>query len=332
MNALRSLGLLDSAYRSVITTSSVSRPRSAVLPSSVSSMASDNGSGRDWRLGDSDASEYGLLRTRHPRRDPLVVPDTVDDPRFSDNPLVIGDPKIRFYAGVPVATGQGPKLGTLCVIDHVPRQLSDFQLGALQTLAHQVELQFKPREKIAQLQIQREPDSEPSFAVGSGGASCIRGRYIERSRAGADRPFFTTKGIGKGTGLGLSTAYGIVKQSGGSIWVYSEIGSGTTFKIYLPRIDTAATAPSLDEIPTERRGTETVLVVEDEPQLRKPRAACSRPEGFKFWRPKTGRRRSFRFFQELSQTIDPVLTDVVMPTMGGRELSSGSPRFAPICE
>ncbi len=86
--------------------------------------------------------------------DPLVVPDTVDDLRFSDNPLVIGDPKIRFYAGVPVATGEGLNLGTLCVIDHVPRQLSDFQLGALQTLAHQVELQFKLREKIAQLQIQ----------------------------------------------------------------------------------------------------------------------------------------------------------------------------------
>ncbi len=148
------------------------------------------------------------------------------------------------------------------------------------------------------------------------------------TRAQIFEPFFTTKGIGKGTGLGLSMAYGIVKQSGGSIWVYSEIGSGTTFKIYLPRIDTAATAPSLDEIPTERRGTETVLVVEDEPQLRKLASRVLTARGFQVLEAKDGQ-EALRFFQEPSQTIDLVLTDVVMPTMGGRELSERLAKIRP---
>src|SRR5207248_11464168 len=96
--------------------------------------------------------------------------------------------------------------------------------------------------------------------TGGGMSTEIKGRVFE--------PFFTTKGLGRGTGLGLATCYGIIGQNGGYIWVYSEPGHGTTFKIYLPRIDEAAEPlaerEQRDDLP---RGTETVLVVEDEPAV-----------------------------------------------------------------
>src|SRR5438876_4076152 len=83
-------------------------------------------------------------------------------------------------------------------------------------------------------------------------------------------PFFTTKSMGKGTGLGLSTVYGIVKQSGGFIWTYSELGHGTTFKIYLPRVAETPEAPeSTTSPPTPVRGSETLLVVGDQEEVRK---------------------------------------------------------------
>jgi two-component system cell cycle sensor histidine kinase/response regulator CckA len=132
-------------------------------------------------------------------------------------------------------------------------------------------------------------------------------------------PFFTTKEVGKGTGLGLSMVYGIVKQSGGSIWVYSEVGKGTTFKIYLPRVDQVeeperATVPAA--IP---QGTETVLLVEDEEMVRNLSQEILEDSGYRVVVATNGK-EGLRVCREFDEHIDLIITDVVMPEMNGREM------------
>ncbi|HYK19398.1 MAG TPA: response regulator [Pyrinomonadaceae bacterium] len=133
-------------------------------------------------------------------------------------------------------------------------------------------------------------------------------------------PFFTTKEHGRGTGLGLSTVYGIVKQSGGSIWLYSELGQGTVFKIYLP-IATAkdielSTAPDPPAIP---RGAETILIVEDEPQIRQLAFECLTHCGYKVL-PSANGVEALQLVHSMQQPIHLVVSDVVMPKMSGRDL------------
>ena len=134
-------------------------------------------------------------------------------------------------------------------------------------------------------------------------------------------PFFTTKGLGKGTGLGLATAYGIVKQSGGSIWVYSEVGQGTTFKIYLPQVEEEADTV----LPSAVRaapltGTETILLVEDDAPLRKLAHAILKKGGYAV----LSAGHSDEAFQVCAGHTGPIhllVSDVVMPGMGGHELA-----------
>jgi CheY-like chemotaxis protein len=132
-------------------------------------------------------------------------------------------------------------------------------------------------------------------------------------------PFFTTKEKGKGTGLGLATVYGMVKQSGGWIWVYSEPGRGTTFKIYLPRTDEPLSKP---RVPSQRglRGTETILVVEDQTDLRALAVAALSRYGYSVHGAGSGS-EALGFCREFPNRIHLMLTDVVMPDMNGKELA-----------
>ncbi len=131
-------------------------------------------------------------------------------------------------------------------------------------------------------------------------------------------PFFTTKGIGKGTGLGLSMVQGIVAQSGGYIEVHSEEGKGTTFKIYLPALAEVAADAEVREVVPAAGGKETVLVVEDQAEVRKYAVAVLKEYGYRVIPVENAGEALLRCEQE---GIDLVLTDVVMPHISGRELA-----------
>ena len=136
-------------------------------------------------------------------------------------------------------------------------------------------------------------------------------------------PFFTTKGL-KGTGLGLSTVYGIVKQSGGYIWVHSEVSRGTTFKIYLPRVATTGEAATQVAVPMEYRkvepGRETILLVEDEPNLRYLARQYLEKQGYRVMEAADGA-VAVQIAVAHEGVIHLLLTDVIMPGMNGRELA-----------
>jgi CheY-like chemotaxis protein len=140
----------------------------------------------------------------------------------------------------------------------------------------------------------------------------------EATRSRIFEPFFTTKDVGLGTGLGLSTVYGIVKQSGGYIWVYSEVGVGTTFKIYLPRVAEAARDAHAVPAQTRIRGTETVLVVEDDKALRRAAKRILSTAGYAVIEAADGT-EALQVMEGHEGPLHLLLTDVIMPGMSGRE-------------
>jgi CheY-like chemotaxis protein len=168
---------------------------------------------------------------------------------------------------------------------------------------------------------QSRPDVNPGEYVmlalsdnGTGMTPEVRSRLFE--------PFFTTKELGKGTGLGLATCQGIIKQSGGHINVYSEVNQGTTFKIYLPRIAEALDVNPPREQPTHvQSGNETVLFVEDEPMLRELGVVVLSGLGYRVIPADNGVQALRALHQHQGPEIHLLVTDVIMPEMGGKELA-----------
>ncbi len=142
-------------------------------------------------------------------------------------------------------------------------------------------------------------------------------------------PFFTTKPLGQGTGLGLSMVYGVVQQSGGNIWVYSEVGKGTTFKMYFPRVSESAEAtPRVDAIQKPLMGSETILLVEDEEDLRELTAKILRGSGYTVFEASDGQ-KALQLAGNYRQDMHLLLTDVIMPGTSGSELAANLKVYRP---
>ncbi len=166
--------------------------------------------------------------------------------------------------------------------------------------------------------------SEPHFEVTPGPyvmlAITDTGVGMDRdTQAHAFEPFFTTKAVGRGTGLGLATVYGIVKQNRGYIWVQSEAGAGTTFTIYLPRIQEAATRLRADPDQAVSRGTEVILLVEDEDAVRRVAQRALERNGYTVVAVSNGK-EALDIIRQHEGALDLVVTDLVMPEMGGYRL------------
>jgi CheY-like chemotaxis protein len=149
--------------------------------------------------------------------------------------------------------------------------------------------------------------------TGVGMSSDVKTRLFE--------PFFTTKEIGRGTGLGLATVYGIVQQSHGAVWVHSELGQGSTFKVYLPLVE-GAPAPSAEggSAPREVGGTENILVVDDDPQVRALAERALREQGYRVTVATNGK-EALALLESAEVGFDLLVSDLVMPGMRGTALA-----------
>jgi PAS domain S-box-containing protein len=180
----------------------------------------------------------------------------------------------------------------------------------------------------------------PAYTRGKPGTSIQPGQYVVLAVSdtghGMDKetlshifePFFTTKGVGQGTGLGLSMVYGIVKQSDGYVWAYSEPGQGTTFKIYLPLRGGAVSQAKRDSVPGQTTAGETILVVEDEAGVRHMMARALEDAGYRVLQA-AGAAEAIEVVARTPDKINLLLTDIVMPGKNGRELAERVEELSP---
>jgi PAS domain S-box-containing protein len=179
-----------------------------------------------------------------------------------------------------------------------------------------------------------------AYARGKPGTAIQPGHYVVLAVSdtghGMDRdtmshifePFFTTKGVGKGTGLGLSTVYGIVKQSDGYVWAYSEPGQGTTFKIYLPLRSGTVAQARRDSVPGQAMTGETILVVEDDAGVLHMMTRALEDAGYRVL-PAGGAAEAIEVVGRTTEKISLLLTDIVMPGKNGRELAEQLEELSP---
>jgi CheY-like chemotaxis protein len=183
--------------------------------------------------------------------------------------------------------------------------------GKLTIETHNVEL----TETYARSHISVKPGKYVMLAISDTGIG-----MTEETQRRIFEPFFSTKEVGHGTGLGLSMVYGIVKQSGGNIWVYSEPERGTTFKIYLPAVRSELSPPVEFADRPDLNGNETILLVEDEAMVRKLARNVLELFGYRVLEAASGP-EALKLCESESCQIDLLLTDVVMPEMSGKELA-----------
>ena len=232
---------------------------------------------------------------------------------------------LRHIAGrdvdVHIAPSAGPKL-VKADPGQIEQVIVNIVMNAADAMPHGGKLTLETAETFLDQQyVSRFADLKPGEYVmvaitdtGAGMSEAVKARLFE--------PFFTTKEVGKGTGLGLATCHGIIKQSDGHINVYSEPGRGATFKIYLPkvRLEVKPAGPPLKS-PGMPRGTETILLVEDDPALRQMAATLLERLGYTLLTAGNGLEALNVTHQQTTGRIDLLFTDVVMPHMSGKELA-----------
>ncbi|MEO6603175.1 MAG: ATP-binding protein, partial [Polyangiaceae bacterium] len=238
------------------------------------------------------------------------------------NEVVVGMEKMtRRLLGedVTLKIALTPALGRVRVdVGQVEQVILNLASNARDAMPNGGVLTIATANELAALEVgEEEPRSVVVLAVSDTGAG-----MNEATRQRAFEPFFTTKAKGKGTGLGLATVFGVVEQSGGRISIASELGRGATFTVYLPRCDEPLPVPRSSVRPHEAREQEsaTILLVEDEAQVRKLIRAILSGAGYRVLEA-AGPLEALRQSEQFQEVIDLLVTDVVMPTMNGRELA-----------